>query len=61
MADFSGLALNSMIQMQNQELNPSSKALKTRKKSIDIPDGTNLKVSSKLIKILKDNQDEFNK
>lgn len=61
MADFSGLALNSMIQMQNQDLNPSSKALKTRKKSIDIPEGANLKVSSKLLKILKDNQDEFNK
>lgn len=58
MADFSGLALNSMIQMQNQEINANSKL---RKKSFDIPDGSNPKISSKLLKILKDNQEEFGK
>lgn len=58
MADFSGLALNSMIQMQNQEINANSKI---RKKSFDIPNGSNPKISSKLLKILKDNQEEFGK
>lgn len=61
MADFSGLALNSMIQMQNQDINTNSKGPKIRKKSFDSPDGTNPKISSKLLKILKDNQEEFGK
>ncbi|RNA23828.1 hypothetical protein BpHYR1_039860 [Brachionus plicatilis] len=47
--------------MHNQDTNTNTKGAKTRKKSFDIPDGSNPKISSKLLKILKDNQEEFSK
>lgn len=55
MADF--VALNSMIQMQSQDMAPTTKQAKTRKKSLELPDSPNVKVSTKLLQILKDNEE----
>lgn len=57
MADFGGLA--SVIQMQNQGITTQNKVAKTRKRSLDITDDPNTKVNSKLLQLLKDNQEEF--
>ena len=57
MTDFGGLA--NMIQKQSHEISSSTKGVKNRKKSLELPQGASAKVNPKLLQILKDNQDEF--
>jgi hypothetical protein len=58
MADFSGLA--SVMAVQKDELAQAAKPVnKTHKKTLDLPNSSNSKVSMKLLQILKDNQDEL--
>jgi len=59
MADFGGLA--SVLQMQNQGLSTSTKQTKqqARKRSLEGNEDPNTRVNSKLLQLLKENQDDF--
>lgn len=57
MADFGGLA--SVLQMQNQGVTLATKHSKSRKRSLETIDDPNARVNSKLLQLLKDNQEEF--
>lgn len=61
MADFGGLA--SVLQMQNQggTTSGASKQTKqqTRKRSLESTDDPNTRVNSKLLQLLKENQEDF--
>jgi hypothetical protein len=58
MADFSGLA--SVMAVQKDELAHTAKPVnKAQKKTLELPNSSNSKVSMKLLQILKDNQDEL--
>jgi hypothetical protein len=57
MADFGGLA--SVMQMHNMDLSSQGKQTKNLKKTLDVHQASNSKVSLKLLQILKENQDEL--
>lgn len=59
MADFGGLA--SVLQMQNQGIQTATKQTKhhSRKRSLESNDDPNARVNSKLLQLLKENQEDF--
>ena len=59
MADFGGLA--SVLQMQNQSVTSAPKQTKqhSRKRSLEGNDDPNARVNSKLLQLLKENQEDF--